>query len=64
MHNQISKHTNINIVTVAMISDGNATSQSPYAEITDNMQAKAGILLMMSLCLKIGGKIRLKKKYY
>lgn len=44
MHNQISKHTNINIVTVAMISDGNATSQSPYAEITDNMQAKAGIL--------------------
>lgn len=40
----ISKHTNINIVTVAMISDGNATSQSPYAEITDNMQAKAGVL--------------------
>ncbi len=27
-----------------MISDGNATSQSPYAEITDNMQAKAGVL--------------------
>ena len=40
----ISKHTNINIATVAMISDGNATSQSPYAEITDNMQAKAGVL--------------------
>lgn len=40
----IPKLGSINLVSVAMISDGNATSQSPYAEVVDNMQAEAGVL--------------------
>lgn len=40
----IPKHRSMNLVSVAMISDGNATSQSPYAEVVDNMQAEAGVL--------------------
>ena len=40
----IPKLRSINLVSVAMISDGNATSQSPYAEVVNNMEAEAGVL--------------------
>ena len=40
----IPKHRIINLVSVAMVSDGNATSQAPYAEVVDNMEAQAGVL--------------------
>lgn len=40
----ISKEKFVNLVSVAMISDGNATSQSPYSEVVDNMEAEAGVL--------------------
>lgn len=34
----------IRLMTVGLINDGNATSQSPIAEFTDDMQVKAGVL--------------------
>lgn len=40
----IPKHRIINLVSVAMVSDGNATSQAPYAEVVDNMEAEADVL--------------------
>lgn len=40
----LAKHDNVNVTTIAMISDGNATSQAPYAEVVDNMDAKADVL--------------------
>lgn len=39
----IPRHTNINIASIAMVSDGNATSQAPYAEVIDSMQARADV---------------------
>lgn len=34
----------VNLVSVALISDGNATSQAPVAEVSDDMSISAGVL--------------------
>ncbi|MGQ5708747.1 type I-E CRISPR-associated protein Cse1/CasA [Lactobacillus sp. PSON] len=34
----------VDLVSVSLISDGNATSQSPYAEVVDNMRIKLNVL--------------------
>lgn len=40
----ISQNQMLNLATIGMVSDGNATSQSPAAEVTDNLQIEAGVL--------------------
>ncbi|GAA3635801.1 type I-E CRISPR-associated protein Cse1/CasA [Lactobacillus hamsteri] len=40
----ISKTMQVNLCSIALISDGNATSQSPYAEVVDNMKINAEVL--------------------
>lgn len=41
---KLSDEMLVNLVTIGLVSDGNATSQSPTAEVYDNMQINAGVL--------------------
>lgn len=43
-NNDLSVDATLNLATVGLISDGNATSQSPIAEVYDNMQINADVL--------------------